>query len=104
MSPQIVCARLKLASADQRLAGGLRRSCDVFILVICMYAPTVHAPGVMMKCFYDDLQDLLSSILPNDLLVMLGDLLACGIDPLSCSQMRWVALELMIVIKLAKIY
>ena len=26
------------------------------------------------KCFCDDLQDLLSSILPNDLLLMLGDL------------------------------
>ena len=39
-----------------------------------MYAPTVRAPGVMMKCFYDDLQDLLSGIPPNDLLLMLGDL------------------------------
>ena len=27
-----------------------------------------------MKCFYDDLQDLLSGIPPNDLFFMLGDL------------------------------
>ena len=39
-----------------------------------MYATTVRVPGVMMKCFYDDLQDLLSGIPPNDLLLMLGDL------------------------------
>ena len=74
MSPRIVCARLKLASVGQRLAGGLHRSRDVFMSVVCMYAPTVCAPGVMMKCFYDDLQDLLSGIPPNDLLLMLGDL------------------------------
>ena len=30
VSPRIVCARLKLASAGQRLAGGLHRSRDVF--------------------------------------------------------------------------
>ena len=74
MSPWIVCARLKLASAGQRLAGGVRRSRDVFMSVVCMYAPTVRAPGVMMKCFYDDLQDVLSGIPSSDLLLMLGDL------------------------------
>ena len=57
VSPRIVCARLKLASAGQRLAGGLCRSRDVFMSVVCMYTPTVRAPGVMMKCFYDNLQD-----------------------------------------------
>ena len=74
VSPRIMCARLKLASAGPCLADGLHRSRDVFMSVVCMYAPTVCAPGIMMKCFYDDLQDLLSSIPPNDLLLMSGDL------------------------------
>ena len=30
--------------------------------------------GDMIKCFYDDLQDVLNGIPPNDLLLMLGDL------------------------------
>ena len=37
VSPRIVLARLKLASAGQRLAGGLRRSQDVFVSVVCVY-------------------------------------------------------------------
>jgi len=74
VSPRIVWARLKLASAGQRLAGGLRRSRDVFMSVVCVYAPTVRAPGDMTRCFYDDLQDVLSGIPPSDLLLMSGDL------------------------------
>ena len=49
----------------------------------------------------------LSSILSSDLLLILGDLklmLGCGIDPQSCGQTNWVALELMIIIKLVRIF
>ena len=67
-------ARLKLASAGQCLPGGLRLSSDMFMSVVCVYAPTVHAPGDMVKHFYDDLQDVLCSIPSNDLLLMLQKL------------------------------
>jgi len=46
---QIVHARLKLVSAGQRLANGLCRSHDVFVSVLCVYAPTVCAPEDMVK-------------------------------------------------------
>ena len=42
-----------------------------------MYTPTVCAPGNMVKCFCDDLQDVLSTILLNALLLMLENLNAC---------------------------
>ena len=65
---------MKLASASQRLPGGLHHSSDVFVSVVCVYARTVHAPGDMVKHFYDELQDVLISIPSNDLLLMLRDL------------------------------
>ena len=74
VSSRIVHARLKLASAGQRLPGGLHCSSDVFVSVVCVYAPTARAPGDMVKRFYDELQDVLNSILSNDFLLMLGDL------------------------------
>ena len=43
MSSRIVHARLKLASTGQHLPGGLRRSSDVFVSVVCVYAPTARA-------------------------------------------------------------
>ena len=83
-------ARLKLASADQHLAGGLRQSHDVFLLAVCVYTPTVRAPGDIVKCFYDDLQNVLNGIPPNDLLLVLVDLNAgCGINPQSCGWTYW---------------
>ena len=42
--------------------------------MVCVYAPTFHAPGDMVKCFYDDLQDTLNNISSTDLLLVLGDL------------------------------
>ena len=40
VSSCIVTARLKLASIGQRLLGGLRRSSDVYVTVISVYAST----------------------------------------------------------------
>jgi len=74
VSSRIVHARLKLASAGQRLPGGLRHSSDVFVSVVCVYAPTARTPGDMVKRFYDELQDVLNSIPSNDFLLMLRDL------------------------------
>lgn len=92
-------SRLKLASAGQCLLGGLCQSHNVFVSVVCAYAPIVRAPGDMVKHFNDDLQDALSSILTNDLLLTLGDL---NVLMLGCGLWSGV-LELMIVIKLLKI-
>lgn len=57
VSPWIVSARLKLASAGQCLCGGLHHLCGVFVSVICQL--------FMFHLFYDDLQDGLNRILPN---------------------------------------
>ena len=74
VSSRIVTARLKLASAGQRLVGGLRRSSDVYLTVVSVYAPTFCAPGDIVKHFYDELQDTLNRISSSDLLLVLGDL------------------------------
>ena len=42
--------------------------------MVCVYAPKFHAPGDMVKYFYDDLQDTLNNISSTDLLLMLVDL------------------------------
>ena len=59
-------ARLKLASAGQRLVGGLRQSSDVYLTVVSVYA-TFCAPGDIIKCLYDELQDTLNHISSSDL-------------------------------------
>ena len=66
-SPCIVSARLKLAPAGQHLAGGLRRSHDVFATVVYVNALTFCAPGDRIKCFYEDLQDVLNGIAHKDM-------------------------------------
>ena len=66
VSSRIVHTRLKLTSAGQRLPGDLHHSSDVFVSVVCVYAPTTCAPGYMVKHFYDELQDVLNSIPSND--------------------------------------
>ena len=47
VSSRIVTARLKLASAGQRLVGGLRWSSDVYLTVVSVYAPTFCALEVL---------------------------------------------------------
>ena len=74
VSLRIVTARLKMASAGQRLVGGLQWSSDVYLSMIFVYAPTFCATGEMAKHFYDDLQDTLNNISSTDLLLVLGDL------------------------------
>ena len=74
VSSCIVTARLKFASAGQRLVGGLRRSSHVYLTVVTVYAPTFRAPGDIAKRFYDELQDTLNHLSSSDLLLVLGDL------------------------------
>ena len=73
VSSWIVHARLKLASAGQHLPGGLHHSSYMFVLVVCLYAPNVPAPGDIVKHFYDNLQNILCSIPSFDLMLMLGN-------------------------------
>ena len=70
----IVWARLKLASAGQRLqlVDGLHRL-SVFTIVVCGCASAFRTPGEMRKYFYDELQDILNDIPITDLLRLLGD-------------------------------
>ena len=108
MSLRIVTARLKLASVGQRLVDGLRRSSDVYLTVVSVYAPTYfRAPGDIMKCFYDELQDTLSHISSSDLLLVLGDLNVIGLvyeaGILMCGQVCWVILVSMILTRLERI-
>ena len=56
--------------------GGLDQSSDVYLPVVCVYAPTFCTPGDMVKHFHDDLQDTLNNISSTDLLLVLGDLIA----------------------------
>ena len=44
VSSRIVSARLKLAAAAQKQAGGCRCSSDIFLTVISVYPPTFRAP------------------------------------------------------------
>ena len=51
VSSRIVTARLKLASAGLRQAGGMRCSFDLFLTVISVYAPTFRAPRHIKETF-----------------------------------------------------
>ena len=51
VSSRIVSARVKLASAVQRQAGGGRCSFDIFLTVISVYLPTVRAPRHIKGAF-----------------------------------------------------
>ena len=51
VSLRIITARLKFASAGQR------RSSDVYLTGVSVYAPTFCPPGDIVKHFYDELQD-----------------------------------------------
>ena len=44
VSSRIVIAWLKLASVGSRQEGGGRCSCEAFLTVVSVYAPTVRAP------------------------------------------------------------
>ena len=36
---------------------GCEQSSDVYLNVVSVYAPTFRAPGDIVKCLYDELQD-----------------------------------------------
>ena len=65
VSSRIVTARLKLASAGLRHAGGTRCASDLFLTVISVYAPTFRAPRHVKETFWDDLQRYLTRYRTN---------------------------------------
>ena len=73
VSSRIVVARLKWVSKRQRRSKGSREASDVFVTVICAYAPTARAPPAVKSRFSSELQDTLDKVPQNDVLVVLGD-------------------------------
>ena len=70
---RIVIARLKYIGKRQRRSGGSRESRDVFVSVLCVYAPNARAtPGVKAN-FSSELQATLGKIPQSDVLVTFGD-------------------------------
>ena len=70
---EIVMARLKWVGKRQRQSGGSRKSQDVFVTVICAYAPTARAPPEVKSKFSTELQDTLDKVSWRVVLVVLGD-------------------------------
>ena len=69
MSSRIVTARLKWPD------GGInrRKAKDIYMTVVCVYAPTAKAPPGVKAKFFEDLQDTLDKVPIQDRLVLLGD-------------------------------
>ena len=75
VSSRIVMARLKLIVNGQRRSGGSRGNKDVFVSVMCVYAPTARATPAVKSKFSTELQDTLDKVPHNDVfvIVMLED-------------------------------
>ena len=73
VSSRIVMARLKWIGKGQRRSGECRENKNVFVSVICVYAPTARATPAVKAKFSNELQDTLDKVPQSDVLVMLGD-------------------------------
>ena len=73
VSPRLATARLKWVARGQRRHQGSRETSDIFVTVVCAYAPTARAPPGVKAQFCLDLQDILDKTPQNDILVVLGD-------------------------------
>ena len=79
VSSRIVMARLKWVS---KRSGGTRENRDVFVSVLCAYAPTARATQS------SELQATLDEVPQSDVLVMLGDLNA-RVGVLKSGEEEW---------------
>ena len=66
-------ARLKWAGVGKKKHGKHKRDKDMYVSVICVYAPTAKAPPGIKQKFFAELQDALDKIPESDILVVLGD-------------------------------
>ena len=73
VSSRVVMARLKWAGVGKRKHGRCKRDKDMYVSVICVYAPTAKAPPGIKQNFFAELQDTLDKIPKSDILVVLGD-------------------------------
>ena len=73
VSSRIVTARLKWVGKGQRRCGGSRETSNMFLSIVCAYAPTARAPPGVKDQFSSDLQETLDQIPQSDILVVLGD-------------------------------
>lgn len=73
VSSRVITARLKWVGRGQRRNGGSRETSNVFVTVVCVYAPTARAPPGVKEKFSCELQDTLDKVPRNDVLVLLGD-------------------------------
>ena len=73
VSSRVVMARLKWAGVVKKKHGRHKRDKDMYVSVICVYAPTAKAPPGIKQKFFAELQDALDKIPESDILVVLGD-------------------------------
>ena len=73
VSSRVVMARLKWAGVMKKKHGRHKRDKDMYVSVICVYAPTAKAPPGIKQKFFAELQDALDKIPESDILVVLGD-------------------------------
>ena len=66
-------AKLRWVGRDRRRSGGSREISDLFVTVVCVYAPTARAPPAVKGKFISELQDTLDKVPRGDVLVLLGD-------------------------------
>jgi len=67
VSSRLVVARFKWTHKSQR------RSKELFLSIICVYAPTARAPASVKSRFLEQLQDVLDGVPNTDFLVLVGD-------------------------------
>ena len=73
VSSRLVTAKLKRVGKGQRKHGGSRETSNMFVSIVCAYAPTARAPPGVKVQFCSDLQVTLDQIPQNDILVVVGD-------------------------------
>ena len=72
ISSRVVMARLKVVRSGQRRPGGMREATNIYMSVVCAYAPTAKAPPGIKAKFTDELQDALDRVPVDDILLALG--------------------------------
>ena len=66
-------AWLKVICPGQRRPRGAREPHDTYLTVFSAYAPTAKATPRVKEQFYSELQDALTKVPHNDILIILGD-------------------------------
>ena len=96
VSSRIITARLLIGAAGSRLSCGRRRRSDFYLFIVSVYAPTSKAPPAVRQQFVDHLQEVITGIPPNEvLLVFLGFQRSSGLSsphPRGYSRMAFIVI------------